>query len=126
MAKRPKLAGIVTEYRKFSHGQHICDRFLEGYGWEGRHHKPEMDLVSLYVDQCPEGDLSQDRAERFPHMTLYPTVADALLCGTDTLAVDGVVLVGEHGEYNRNEKGQRLYPRYELFRQIVAVFKLTG
>ena len=33
MADRPKIAGIVTEYRKYSHAQHICDRFLEGYGW---------------------------------------------------------------------------------------------
>lgn len=126
MANRPKIAGIVTEYRKFSHGQHICDRFLEGYGWAGKHHKPDMDLVSLYVDQRPEGDLSTNRAKQFPHMTIYQTVADALLCGTDTLAVDGVLLVGEHGKYDTNEKGQRLYPRYELFKQIVAIFKLTG
>ena len=66
MADRPKIAGIVTEYRKYSHAQHICDRFLEGYGWNSRHHHPPMDLVSLYVDQRPEGDLSQDRAIRFP------------------------------------------------------------
>ncbi len=29
MADRPKIAGIVTEYRKYSHAQHICDRFLK-------------------------------------------------------------------------------------------------
>ena len=32
-AGRPKIAALVTEYRKYSHGQHIVDRFLEGYGW---------------------------------------------------------------------------------------------
>jgi hypothetical protein len=123
---RPKIAAITTEFRKYSHTQHIVDRFLEGYGWEGRHHVPEMDLVSLYVDQSPEGDLSRDRARRFPGMKIYPTVADALMLDTDSLAVDGVLLVGEHGDYGQNEKGQRLYPRYELFKQIVAVFRLSG
>ncbi len=126
MTKRPKIAAIVTEYRKYSHGQHIVDRFLEGYGWNSRHHHPPMDLVSLYVDQRPEGDLSHDRAERFPQMKIYPTIADALILGGSELAVDGVLLVGEHGSYPTNEKGQYLYPRYELFMQIVSVYRTTG
>ena len=126
MAERPKIAALITEYRKYSHGQHIVDRFLEGYGWKGRHHHPPMDLVSLYVDQRPEGDLSADREARFPAMKICPTVADALTLGRGELAVDGVLLVGEHGQYPTNEKGQHLYPRYELFKQIAAVFRLSG
>ena len=51
MKKRPQIAAIVTEYRKYSHGQHIVDRFLEGYGWNSRHHYPPMDLISIYVDR---------------------------------------------------------------------------
>ena len=126
MTKRPKVAAIVTEYCKYSHGQHIVDRFLEGYGWNSRHHHPPMDLVSLYVDQRPESDLSRDRAARFPQMTIYPTVADTLTLGGSDLAVDGVLLIGEHGSYPTNEKGQHLYPRYELFMQIVSVYRTTG
>ena len=126
MTKRPKIAAIVTEYRQYSHGQHIVDRFLEGYGWNGRHHHPPMDLVSLYVDQRPESDLSRDRAERFPQMKIYPTVADTLTLGGSDLAVDGVLLIGEHGSYPTNEKGQHLYPRYELFMQVVSVYRTTG
>ena len=126
MTKRPKIAAIVTEYCKYSHGQHIVDRFLEGYGWNSRHHRPPMDVVSLYVDQRPEGDLSRDRAERFPSMKIYPTIADALTLGGSELAVDGVLLVGEHGSYPSNEKGQHFYPRYEFFKQIVAVYRTTG
>src|SRR5689334_21278293 len=103
MSKRLKIAAIVTEYRKFVHGQHIVDRFLEGYGWNSRHHRPEMDVVSLYVDQFPEGDLSRDRLTRFPTMKLYPTIADALTLGGDTLGVDGVLLIAEHGTYPANE-----------------------
>ncbi len=63
---RPRLAAVVTEYRKFSHAQHIVDRFLFGYGWEGRHHKPEADVVALYVDQRPASDLSRSRLPSFP------------------------------------------------------------
>ena len=132
MADRPKIAAITTVYHKFSHTQHIVDRFLEGYGWNGRHHRPEMDLVSLYVDQVdpdPEADrpdLSRDREAHFPQMAIYPTVADALTLGGSDLAVDGVLLVAEHGSYNRNEKGQHLYPRYELFKQIASVYRTTG
>lgn len=125
-AERPKIAAVVTEYRKYSHGQHIVDRFLEGYGWNGAHHHPAMDLVSLYVDQHPNGDLTPDRAKRFPSMKVYPTIAEALTLGGSKLAVDGVMVVGEHGRYPRNEKRQTMYPRYEFFQQIVKVFEASG
>lgn len=121
--ERPKIAAIVTEYRKYSHGQHIVDRFLEGYGWNGEHHHPPMDLVSIYVDQQPKGDLTPDRAARFPTMKVYPSIAEALTLGGSKLAVDGVMVVGEHGRYPRNEKRQTKYPRYEFFQQMVKVFE---
>ena len=126
MNSRPRIAAIVTEYRKFTHGQHFVDRFLEGYGWNGRHHRPQMDVVSLYVDQRPEGDLTEDRVRRFPQVTLCDTIAAALTLGTDDLAVDGVLLIAEHGQYDRNDKGQHLYPRYEFFMQVIDVFRATG
>ena len=59
-------------------------------------------------------------------MKIYPSIAETLTLGGDTLAVDGVLLVGEHGEYPTNEKGQRLYPRYEMFQEIVKVFEAGG
>src|SRR5437899_11086452 len=124
--KRPKLAAVCTIYFRMSHAQHIVGRFLEGYGWNGTHHHPPMDLVSLYVNQQPSGDLTPDRAKRFPTMKVYPTIAEALTAGTSKLAVDGVVLVGEHGRYPRNEKGQTKYPRYEFLQQIVKVFRDSG
>lgn len=123
---RPKIAAVTTVYHKFAHTQHIVDRFLEGYGWNGEHHRPAMDLVSLYVDQVGKDDLSRDRAARFPSMKIYPTIAETLTLGGSKLAVDGVLLVGEHGKYPRNEKGQHLYPRYEFFQQIVKVFESSG
>jgi len=37
-----------------------------------------------------------------------------------------VLLIGEHGNYPTNEKGQKLYPRYELYQQIIEVFRRSG
>lgn len=121
-----RLAAIVTVYRKYSHGQHIVDRFLEGYGWNGTHHHPPMELVSLYVDQTPADDLSRDRAARFPNMKTYGSIAEALTLGGDKLAVDGVVIVGEHGNYPKTPKGQVQYPRYRFFQETVKVFQASG
>ncbi|MBN60403.1 MAG: hypothetical protein CME20_03505 [Gemmatimonadetes bacterium] len=84
-----------------------------------------MDIAGVYVEQTPEGDLSQMRAQKHG-FTIYESIAEAVRLGTDALAVDGVLLIGEHGEYPNNEKGQKLYPRYEYFREIVEVFKVSG
>ncbi len=101
------------------------DRFLVGYPLDGRWHRPAMDVVALYVDQKPEGDQSAARAGEFG-FKVYPTIAETLRCGTDKLAVDGVLVIGEHGDYPSNAKGQIQYPRYEFFEQIVKVFEKDG
>src|ERR1035437_3173136 len=125
-ASRPKRIAIVaTVYRPLSHAQHMGDRFLVGYPWGGVWHKPDMKVVSLYVDQKPEGDLSGERAREFGFQ-VYATIAEALRCGGKELAVDAVLLIAEHGNYPRNEKGQTLYPRYEFFEQCIQVFEQGG
>ncbi len=46
--------------------------------------------------------------------------------GGDKLAVDAVLLIGEHGDYPTTAKGQVQYPRKQFFDQIVEVFKRSG
>jgi hypothetical protein len=113
-AEPKRIAIVCTIYRYLSHAQHMGDRFLIGYPLNGEWHKPNMKVVSLYVDQKPDGDLSEARAKEFG-FTVYPTIAETLRCGGKKLAVDAVLTIGEHGNYPRNEKGQILYPRYEFF-----------
>ena len=120
-----RIAVIATIYRYLSHAQHFADRFMVGYPYEGRWHRPDTQVVSLYIDQKPEGDQSTDRAREFG-FSVYPTISEALRCGGDKLAVDAVLLIGEHGEYPRNEKGQVLYPRYEFFKECVKIFEEAG
>eukprot|EP01052_Picozoa_sp_SAG31_P021954 SAG31_NODE_1723_length_7441_cov_12.555026_3_plen_169_part_00 len=51
-------------------------------------------------------------------VSVYPTIKQALECGTGSLAVDAVLLVGEHGDYPHNERGRHQYPRRYFFEQI--------
>jgi hypothetical protein len=120
-----RIAVVATVYRYLSHAQHIGDRFLVGYPRDGTWHKPDMKVVSLYVDQKPDGDQSAVRAQEFGFQ-VYPTIAAALRCGGDKLAVDAVLVIGEHGEYPRNDKSQVLYPRYDFVKQCVDVFEQDG
>jgi hypothetical protein len=124
--RRPRIAAVGTAYRKMYHLQGIVDRFLDGYGFEGRHHIPGVQVDSLYVDQRGAGDLSGERAARHSGLEVYDSIAGALCRGGRELSVDGVLIIGEQGKYPRNSQGQTLYPRYEFFRQVVEVFRRTG
>src|SRR3954464_11807786 len=99
-----RIAVVGSIYTYLSHVQHIADRFLVGYPWQGQWHRPDMKVVSLYIDQKPSGNLSESRAKEFG-FTVYPTIAEALRCGGDKLAVDAVLIIGEHGKYPKSEYG---------------------
>ena len=121
-AVAPKQIAIITTVWTYqSHAQHMGDRFLVGYPRHGRWHRSPLQVVSLYVDQTPDDDLSRRVANQH-NVRLSPTVRDSLTLGGDKLAVDGVMLRAD-GDYPRNHKGQILYPRYEFFQQCVKVFE---
>ena len=101
-----RIAIVATVYRYLSHAQHIGDRFLVGYPRDGAWHKPDMKVVSLYVDQKPQNDQSTERAKEFDFQ-VYPTIAETLRCGGSKLAVDAVLVIGEHGDYQRNEEEEQ-------------------
>ena len=124
--KRPRIAVLANIYKTHLHTQHIIDRVLDGYGFGGIFRHPQLEVVSIFVEQRGEGDLVPERAERHPEMKVYSTIAQALTCGTGKLAVDGVIYIGEQGDYPRNEKGQTEYPRYRFFEAIVEVFRASG
>lgn len=121
---RKPIACLTTVYRPMSHSFHIAGRFLHGYTKAGAFHVPQHYLRGVAVDQTPENDLSRDLARDF-NFRWSRNPADILLDG-DKLAVEGVLLLAEHGNYPRNDKGQILYPRYEMFQQIVEAFRKSG
>jgi hypothetical protein len=65
-------------------------------------------------------------ASRRLGVPLFDSIDKALCLGGGSLAVDGVLLIGEHGDYPVNELGQRMYPRKEFFDQIVIVMRRAG
>jgi hypothetical protein len=122
---RKRLAVVTTVWTYHSHAWHMAERFLHGYPHQGKWHRPPLEVVAAYVDQKPEGDLSKSRSEEFG-FPIYHTIAETLRCGGDKMAVDAVLIIGEHGEYPNNEFGQKKYPRYEFFKQVVDVYKKDG
>ena len=123
-AKR-KLALVTTTYHYLSHAYHIGGRFLNGYLTADGYHFPDSELASIYAEQLGPKDLSR-RIARDHGVRHCPSIADALTLGTGKLAVDGVLLVAEHGDYPYNPKGQKLYPRFEFFQKTMDVFRTSG
>jgi len=122
---RKPIALIITEYRQNTHADVIGTRLLEGYEYQGRPHTPRVKVASMFTDQVPSNDMSRLMAAK-QQVMIYNTVREALTVGGDQLGVEGVVIIGEHGRYPYNEKGQHMYPRYELCSQVVDVFKQSG
>ncbi len=122
---RKKLAVVTTLWNYRSHAWHMAERFLHGYPKDGKWHWPPFDVVSAYVDQTPQNDLSRARSKEFG-FTIHRTIAEALRCGGERLAVDAVLIIGEHGNYPLNKFGQKQYPRYEFFMQVAEVFRKDG
>lgn len=122
---KPKVAFLGTEVRQHSHAQHFLDRMTLGYNWGGRWQDPRVEVASVYIDQFPDGDLGRQRIARH-HLRQCGTIEEALTLGGPKLAVDGVVIIAEHGDYPKNEKGQTRYPRYDWFKKVVKVFEQSG
>ncbi len=119
-----RVAAINSIYRLRSHAYHICGRIIHGFTKDGFHHQPALKLVRMYNDQSPKDDLGREYGKTF-NVEVCDTVA-ATLGGMKSLDVDAVLLIIEHGDYPLNERGQVLYPRFELFQQIVDVFRTSG
>ncbi|MBC8354375.1 MAG: hypothetical protein H8E66_20460 [Planctomycetes bacterium] len=121
-AKRPRVAAIFTVLRFRSHAYNILENFLGPYYFNGKLIDPEVDVVSFYADQFPEDDMTREVAQRFD-IPLYGSIDKALCVGGKNLDVDAVLLIGEHGDYPYNARGQHLYPRKRFFDESVAVMR---
>lgn len=125
-ADQPKsIAAVITELRPNSHAEIIAGRWLEGFELDGASDRPRTRLVSMFTDQVPKNDISRALAAKH-NVSVHDTIHGALCRGGSKLAVDGVLIVGEHGTYPLNDKGQKLYPRRRLFEETIKVFRDSG
>lgn len=120
-----RVAAVMTCFTYRSHAHVILENFLEDYLFNGERTSSGCKVVAFYMDQFPDGEMGRDVAKEYG-IPIFPTIEGALTLGGGKLAVDGVLSIGEHGDYPINEKGQQEYPRKRFFDEIVATFRKTG
>lgn len=123
--RRPRVACILNAYFPNSHADVFMSRLFDGYRLNGAWHSPKLEVASLYVDQFPFNDMAREQAED-RGIKIYPTVAEALRLGGAKLAVDGIAVIGEHGEYPRTPLGNFQYPRKRYFDEVSRVMQQDG
>ena len=120
-----KVAALVTVYRHNSHADLIVGRLLQTDTLDGKGQDSPLTLASLFTDQKPVNDTSRSLAASH-RFRLSATIEDALTLGTGSLAVDGVLLIAEHGEYPPSPTGNTQYPKRRFWEEILKVFRASG
>lgn len=119
-AQHAKVSAIITTYYRNSHADVFVGNILRGFYWDGKPHQSQLDISAMHIVQTPKAtDIGLAEAAKH-NIPVKPSIKEALVPG-----IQGVILIGEHGDYPLNEKGQKLYPRYELMEQIVNHYRET-
>ncbi|WP_257656826.1 hypothetical protein [Parapedobacter lycopersici] len=121
--QRPRIAFLASYWAATrSHADWIVTKLLDGYWWEGAHKESRVEVVSVYIHQLDESQLGQKicKAKGIP---IFNTVGEAITLGGEELAVDGVVIVAEHGNYRKDLQGHWLLPRWWIYSQVIKVFE---
>ncbi|BCS35070.1 hypothetical protein TBR22_A42960 [Luteitalea sp. TBR-22] len=124
--RRPRIACLVSYWGATrSHADWIITKLIDGYWWQGAHTPSRIEVASVYLHQRETSTLGQKvcKAKGIP---IFDTVGDALTLGGKALDVDGVVIVGEHGQYPVDLKGHWLLPRWWMYQQMVKAFEQSG
>jgi hypothetical protein len=109
--KRPRVACILNVYFPNSHADVFMSRVLDGYRLNGAWHPPRLQVSTFYVDQFPFNDMAREQAAEYG-IRICKTVSEAIE------GVDGIAVVGEHGNYPRTPRGNFMYPRKRYFDEI--------
>ena len=118
---QPKsIAAVITAYEHGLHADVLVGKILEGWKQDGGP-GPALTLASMYVEQFTDRDMARPMAARH-NVPLFDTIEGAVTVGRNSIPVDGVLVIGEHGDYPYNEKGQHLYPRRRFFEEVTDAF----
>lgn len=124
--KRPRIACLVSFWSApGSHADWIITKLMDGYWWQGAHTPSQVDVVSVYIHQFDTSELGQ-KICKSKGIPIFKTVDEAVTLGGKELAVDGVVIVGEHGNYPTDLKGHWLLPRWWIYQQVIRVFEQSN
>ena len=117
------VAAVVTVYTPKSHADVILTKLLQGWEHDGKA-GPALKLAALYVDQSPKGDIARELCKTHG-VPIFDTIEGAVTVGGKGIP-DGVLSIGEQGEYESNKLGQKLYPRRRFFQEITDAFDKHG
>jgi hypothetical protein len=118
---KPKsVAAVVTIYTPKSHADVILTKILQGWKHDGGA-GPALKLASIYIDQFPKNDMGRDICKKHD-VPIFDTIEKAVTVGGKAIPVDGVLSIGEHGDYPTNKLGQKQYPRKRFFEEITDAF----
>jgi hypothetical protein len=144
-----KIAALCTTYYPWSHADVLVTRWLDPHPHDAVvGFRPKTQIAALHVMQMPAGDppvaewfkvSPRERIDKYDpsfdisravaqtyNVPVFASIREALTLGGTTLAVDAVLLIGEHGDYPENAYGQKLYPRKAMWDAVIAVFKNSG
>jgi hypothetical protein len=121
--KRPRIAALVSYWGEtISHADWIVNKLIDGYWWQGAHTPSRVDVAAIYIHQHDTSLLAQ-KVAKARGIPVFKSVTEAVTLGGKELAVDGVVIVAEHGDYPRDLKGHWMLPRWLIYQQVVRVFE---
>jgi hypothetical protein len=120
-----RMGAVSTVYYHNSHADIILSRILQTDMLDGTGREFSLDLVSLYMDQRPANDISRLLAASH-RFYCGMGIRDTLTMGTDTLAVDGVLMIAEHGQYPFSSTGNQQLPKRRFWDEILKVFDESG
>ena len=128
---RPRVVAVVTTCYPRSHGDVILTKLIKGMSLDTGFAEPRVDIVAIYIDVIaavrPDVIVPLARAHGIP---LYPSIRRALLHGSPRDGqlgdIDGVLVVGEHGDYPNSETGREMHPRRYFTEQILGTFAECG
>ena len=124
-AHRTKAAAVVTVYRYNSHADVLVGRLLSGYSVNAKWAPSHTDVVSLHAEQVTSVDMQPrpGRAERLSNLSVHSGHVDL---GRQVARRRWRCVYRRAWGLSDQRRSPDLYPRFELFSQIMDVYEQSG
>lgn len=121
----PRVAALTTTYYHNSHADMLLTRLARTDTLDGRGTRLPMSMASLYSEQNPKADMAPAIAAE-AGIKRHASISSALNPGGNRLAVDGVLMIAEHGNYPESDTGQFIFPKRRWFAEVAREMERAG